>query len=806
MFLLLYLLCARSSAEKNENVIIATQEESNIITRDNIEKTAQSADSLGRTLEYLIIANVNAVKKTGSALGMGKMILTKIPQFSAIFSSIGFMLKIGLILAGEEQKSEMMQLLEKNFSQMNKKLDIITADLEENRNHIKVSSQRAAYIAAENRILNANHNLKKYFSDLAKLKCGDDKAECLKKKMLVAKSYVGGFDVQKDVDMILLGAMTDGLLFGDSLLRLAKENSKCDVNEIKHTASLIIGLSMKGHIAAMLHESLTNPDFDMARSVENIHHALMKLERKKNLVIKECFDNIDRYLRSDIRLLHDKYSSGKIAEMNRIMSSFLRLKYFWMRLYTITIRAMSVNGRIVEPAFWTNEDIMKDISVIDSEKKIYSYVLIGSYNDVYERKTKHDLFMKRKENMILWKSTFFSKQEYNFDGLVAEIDDGFPEEELRASIFLRSTDRSAISYPTKEGDIIQDDAREHIEKNDLKDLFYGAWDETKKVQNEIVVAYTTYAITLIKTKDWETRVPECSLDCSSHGECFFLPFSKTMNCSCDAEYYGDTCNTSTAARTMAFDYSSIVKMTSFHLPTTTDIKYDLERMHTSITTSIGNAQTEIKRLNSKLENTIGDMTQDMKSQLQWQGLVTQYGEVIQDLKYYNDILAGNNFLEHSSDKFLMKEVMILAESAANPDKLEKYLQMVNYLFVGRQDVPLINHKSLIFAEMERNKIRACSCQYKKAIDNARQMLVTLQMQGYITWMYALKYIGSDTLRVRQLYKQVIQDQKKYLDRHTCSIAIPYSSNLEQCIRGYYIYNGMSINVKCKDTYYLTGEI
>ena len=801
-FLLLYLFYSTAFAKNPENVILENSAESNTITKDNIEKFAQSAENIGRSLEYLIIANVNDVKMSGSALGKGKMVLTKIPMFSAIFSSIGFMLKIGLILAGVEQKSEMMKLLERNFDEMNKKLDMITADLDENRNLIKISSQKAAYITAENKILEANGSLKKFFSDLAKLKCSD-KSECLKKKMLIAKSYVNSFDVQKEVDMILRGATSDKLLFGDSLLRLTKENSKCDVNEIKHKASLITGLSMKGVIAAMLYDSLTTPDFDMARSVETIHNELMKLERMKNLVITECFVNIDRYLRSDVRHLNHKYSSGNIAQTNRIISSLLRHKYFWMRLYVITIRPIRIFGRIAEPAFWSNEQIMRDLSVIDSRKQSYSYVLIGSNNDIYERKTKHDLFMKRKKNMILWKNTFFRKQEYNIEGLVADKNDGFSKEYIRASIFLRSTDRSVISYPTTDGKIIQQDTKALITKNDVKDFFYGTWDETTKEDDDIKVVYTTYVIALIQTRN---MVPECSLNCNSRGKCFFLAYSNTMNCFCDEGYSGNSCQTATSVNTLAFDYSSIVKMTSFQLTTSTDIKYDLDRLHTSILVSTGNVRTEINRLSNKINNIVGDMIQDMKSQLQWQGLVTQYGEVIQDLKYYHDILTDNAFQDRTDDKFIEEEVRILAEAAANPDKVEKYLQLVNYLFVGRQDVPLLNHKSLIFAEMDRNIFRGCSSLYKNAIDNARKMLAILQMQGYMTWILALKYIGSDTIRCHQQYKQVMRDQKKYLDRHTCSIAIPQSSNLQKCTGGYYVYNGMPINVNCKDTYYLTGEI
>ena len=61
-FLVLYLFYASSFAKKTENVILTHQEESKIITKDNINKFAQSADNIGRSLEYLTIADVHDVK------------------------------------------------------------------------------------------------------------------------------------------------------------------------------------------------------------------------------------------------------------------------------------------------------------------------------------------------------------------------------------------------------------------------------------------------------------------------------------------------------------------------------------------------------------------------------------------------------------------------------------------------------------------------------------------------------------------------------------------------------------------------
>ena len=162
-------------------------------SNDIVTKIAASADSIGRSLEYLIIAGVDKSKVFP--------VLKLIPQASAAFSAIGFALKIYLAVSGNDE-SPLMTQMKKGFDEINNKLDVITSDLEDNRRLITLSVQRAAYIDAENKILSAHQNVRKYIREVTQLKC-NNKANCIKRQLLIAQGYLPRLNVEKEVDMIL---------------------------------------------------------------------------------------------------------------------------------------------------------------------------------------------------------------------------------------------------------------------------------------------------------------------------------------------------------------------------------------------------------------------------------------------------------------------------------------------------------------------------------------------------------------------------------------------------------------------------
>ena len=200
------------------------------------------------------------------------------------------------------------------------------------------------------------------------------------------------------------------------------------------------------------------------------------------------------------------------------------------------------------------------------------------------------------------------------------------------------------------------------------------------------------------------------------------------------------------------------------------------------------------------------MVDSVSNRQQMQGLVIQYAGVIQDLQYYYHVMFENGTPDISikTDQFLRKERIAFAQFLANPDQLEKNLQMVNYLFVGRRDTPLVNHKSLIFEEMENNKADVCSDKYKLTLNHVYESLSSIQLQGFTAYIQAFHTLGIDSSILVRENEAKLVGQRKYLDAATCDIAIPHSKGLENCQGGYYVYSGMKIDVVCRDTFHLQG--
>ena len=747
-------------------------------SNDIISKVADTADSLGRSLEYLAIAGVEKSKFLRA--------LKFIPQVSAAFSAIGFALKIYLVFAGKGE-SPLMTKMKKGFDEINNKLDAITSDLEDNRRIITLSSKRAAYIDAENKILSAHQNVRRYIKDVTQLKCNNE-ANCIKKQLLIAKGYLSLLNVQKEVDTILRGVTTDGV-FGTSMLTLAKESSKCDINKIKYIASTFAGLASKGKIAIMLYEFLTDSSFDIVAFETEFARKLLSLERARNLVSKQCYDNIDRYIRSDVKYLSKKhYEQYDMKQANILISEFLHKKYFWIRFYVVSFtpayreRIVSSKEQCMKmiPHLFAQKTVINGLTYIDKNKRVFSYVFIGD-----KRKESDQVYKGSLKNFMIGRTTwrgFFNwidRSERNIQELFASYD---------AILILLPCYQGEVSYQTKTGKIKIVDANK-IESESKKSLLYifnhDGVSALALRQNEYTIA--------------------CSLDCNLRGSCNFLPHSHEMYCLCDDGFYGRNCNSSTGNKKLKNEINKLFKSTRLIIPTHSDLKSDLEKTERLIRLKFEPSNEQITMLSGQLKRVTTNIVGESNRFQQWQGLVIQYSDVIQDLKYYGDILSEYDKADVDSNSFLQKERLSFATTLINPDKLDKLLQMVNYLFVGRHDTPLVNHKSLIFEEMDKNKADLCSETYKLTLNHAYSQLVSLQMQGYLTYIRAFDLLGMNSSNLLKEYEVTLRSQNKFLDDHTCNIVIPHSENLEKCHGGYYVYSGMEVNVVCQDSFFLKGN-
>ena len=339
------------------------------------------------------------------------------------------------------------------------------------------------------------------------------------------------------------------------------------------------------------------------------------------------------------------------------------------------------------------------------------------------------------------------------------------------------------SYP-KKGTIFQIDDVRTIESKSAGDVAYASGTE----------------IGLIAMQREQKHIP-CSLECNSQGKCNFLPHSRQMYCVCSDKFYGTHCNASIGTTTMTKDFNKIFKATKLLIPRNSDLIAYLQKTENILRWTFQFNNDKIKMLSKRISRITTSMIDNVIIHQGRQNLVIQYADAIQDLRYYYHLLSEYEMADIESEPFLKKEKLSFARYITNPDKLEKYLQMVNYLFIGRHDTPLVNHMPLMFTEMDANKADVCSDKYKFLLDHAYDHLVSLQIQGYITWIYAYHVLRINSSRLIGEYEAQVEKQKTFLDDKTCNVSIPHSRNLESCQGGYYVYSGMKINAVCKDTFF-----
>ena len=456
-------------------------------------------------------------------------------------------MKIIRLYTGEGE-SKMMTTIKKSFLDVNNKLDVITSDLKNNRNLIKLKTQRAVYISAENKILSAHDNVRRYFKKLTDLKCSN-KLDCDAKQLLISQSYASRFNVRKEVEMILKGSISGGL-FGDPLLNLTKEASKCDIKKIKITASTITGLATKGQIAAMIYEYITDLSFDMVSFETDFAEQLLTLEKIKESLSKQCYDNIDKYIRSDVKYLSVKYYkqyANDVQIANKLLSEYIQRKYFWIPFYVISITAGRICMR-TKRRFWASDVLTSDLaySYKDKYKQILSYVLIWpSPNKNYGNTRKVYFFNENSKDHIQSLSS--------------------------ALLYVSPCYKGVVSFASKAGSIhTRDLSRISFNVDGLVNMFGNLkfvypWPiGAQKPPMRVVALHAS-------------NVKACSRECSSHGSCHFLPHTTKMYCFCNKNVYGAHCESSIETQKMSNDLNKLLNVNKLHMPTNSDLKAELQK-------------------------------------------------------------------------------------------------------------------------------------------------------------------------------------------------------------------------------------
>ncbi|KAK3106195.1 hypothetical protein FSP39_014761 [Pinctada imbricata] len=701
-----------------------------------------------------------------------------------------------------------LALMKQEFSEMNRKLDIITNSLEESKKLIKESTQKAAYLAAEHKIDQAYRTFLTLITNLLNVSC-DTEESCRLKKMKVVENSINKLNVRGEVEMILRGAAKDSV-FGISLLTLISDTSGCYINKIKNFKSAIAGLAIKGSAASLFFDMATKSEFDVASEVRNFQSLMFDLEKKAENTITKCFENINRHITSSVIDLDQRLAKSSIAKINEQLLKSISLKFYWIEFYVVSTEVKS------KSFFWANDTFQLEIQMNDKtesdNQNTDNFVLIGSRNQVENELLKERSFREKVDKTKLHYLAGWFQRKYDkaIERMLNAADyDKYLHDEIKTMTVVPNFQNALVSY------IRPDDKFEQVklvnfDKVNKRDLFAYR-------QCSYSISCTSAQVAVVATvhsKDRETT--SCTKTCNNHGNCFFLPHTKIMACRCNADYYGDDCSNSVSEINMALDLIKMIDI-SFKLPSLLDISTQLGHVHKSLQASLNDVQSSVQAIDNKLTTVFDTLSNDMMVTLEIHGLLTQYGQIIKDLKYYYRILIatgrdesalGRYGLFHQTNGMYEKmpyrtfhEKEELAKLIIKPTEISRSLDDLSYLFIGRHDVSLISHRPLPFLIMDKHRSKLCTPEYKQIMDNAFRQLETLEFEGFFVWLHALQLAHFDTSFVFQRYHETMAKHASFLDSNMCHVRIDNSVNFADCANGYYIYSGMKEDVKCASNFY-----
>ncbi|KAK3105907.1 hypothetical protein FSP39_008362 [Pinctada imbricata] len=177
---------------------------------------------------------------------------------------------------------------------------------------------------------------------------------------------------------------------------------------------------------------------------------------------------------------------------------------------------------------------------------------------------------------------------------------------------------------------------------------------------------------------------------------------------------------------MALDLSGLMDI-AFKIPSLSDVSHKLEDIHVSLQSDMSNIQSSIRALDKKLTTIFNTMSRELMSSFDWHGLITQYGKIVRDLKYFYQVLVETTdtpiddsimtSVGNGESSLITKEKEEMARNILKPNQLRSHLYYLNYLFLGRKDISLVSHNSILFQTMDKHRNLLCSAEYKLILDS-----------------------------------------------------------------------------------------
>ena len=272
-------------------------------------------------------------KTNANTNGMPVKGLTKLAgRLAGVFGAIGSF--IGVILAFlSGGDSPELKLMKEEFGKMSQKMDTIARSLDDTKDLIKIESQKAAYIQYEHNIHHGYSRMQECMRKVEEAQC-TGLTQCKRKKLGIAEGFVSDMNVRKDIEAIYRGVTSD-TVFGSSLLKLLKEQSKCNVPRLNLLTNKVTALISKGVIVAIFHDMLKQVDYNVLDDSKRADKMFTIIENKRQAIQDSCFNSFDYWMTLDVRTSHSDFSSN-IGDTNTNLLYKLNQKYPWIDWHVLT--------------------------------------------------------------------------------------------------------------------------------------------------------------------------------------------------------------------------------------------------------------------------------------------------------------------------------------------------------------------------------------------------------------------------------------------------------------------------------------
>ena len=726
-----------------------------------------------------------------ASIGLGSFDKEKSPYFvelskksaklAGVFGVFGALFSIVLAFIPGSDSGD-LKLIQSEFGKLSQKVDTIARSLEDTKNLIKLATQKAAYIEQEQRIHHGFSQLEICLQKLENVSCSAIK-ECKRKKMIVAEGYIESMNVMQSVEAILRGVTSDSA-FGKPLLYLLKEESECNVPRINLFANKVTALITKGMTVSMFYDLMTKADYNVLDGTVLTDKMLRRLDIKRQHIQHQCLNKTDYWIPLDVENSQEQFTAD-IQTTNTKVLQTLKTKYPWIWWHVLTHKGEH------EPETGPKNSPLRLLYSSSKASNVHCFAIPTNNADV------DNLNSKIKK----WKKIVASISS-DAKEAVQDI-----ENRIKSDLTLKNNIQSFAILPGEKWVLGHYD-------DEMKQRTLGVQDVS--TANVFVNKPQTYFSFVVAVSFVQTEYPpDCSKTCNDKGICYIYPYSTQMGCRCKYGYNGENCESSGTSLKLKSVINSILLKT-MKLPTFATIQQSIEDTQLYLKTSTENIQMTITKLGERIDEQFKSLGEFMSNKFDWFNVMFKYKEAIENLNYFHSISNEkvSDFHQNSSiltsspkgrSKFAMAEDKNIAQFLLSPTGIRKWLYQINFLIVGRRDSQFNSHKPLLFMVMEKYKNRVCSKDYKREITRTYRQLMLLQLQGYMLWSNAYSIANRDSSAISEKYTNVLQHQQEYLQKATCPVKIPHSTNLHSCSDGYFFHKSLKVDVICKSGYFAKGK-